>query len=83
VPESSLYSEHNWREVWLAPSSGGILAEFILAHTGLQGDGIECDMVLGPKARPIPALGNAQGRWLRYLKQGLKARPIRILFPES
>ena len=31
------------------------------AHTGFQGDGIECDLVLGPKARPIPALGNAQG----------------------
>ena len=32
-----------------------------MAHTGFQGDGIECDLVLGPKARPIPALGNAQG----------------------
>ena len=32
-----------------------------LAYTGFQDDGIECDLVLGPKARPIPALGNAQG----------------------
>ena len=32
----------------------------ILAHSGFQGDGIECNLVLGPKARPITALGNAQ-----------------------
>ena len=32
-----------------------------LAYTGFQDDGIECDLVLGPKARPILALGNAQG----------------------
>ncbi len=32
-----------------------------MAHTGFQGDGIVSDLVLGPKARPIPALGNAQG----------------------
>ena len=32
-----------------------------MAHTGFQGDGIEFDLVLGPKARPITALGNAQG----------------------
>ena len=27
----------------------------------IPGDGIEYDLVLGPKARSIPALGNAQG----------------------
>ena len=27
----------------------------------IPGDGIEYDLVLGPKARPIAALGNAQG----------------------
>ena len=32
-----------------------------MAHTGFQGDGIVSDLVLGPKARPIPVLGNAQG----------------------
>ena len=31
------------------------------AHDVLRGDAFEYDPVLGPKARPIPALGNAQG----------------------
>ena len=32
-----------------------------MAHAGFRGDGIECDLILGAKARPIPALGKAQG----------------------
>ena len=38
-----------------------ILNQNTKAYAGFRGDGIECDLVLGPKARPIPALGNAQG----------------------
>ena len=45
---------------------GGTRSEYLwqimnLAYAGFRGDGIECDLVLGPKARPISALGNAQG----------------------
>ena len=48
-------------QCFLSLVQNGIVGSGSTCSYRIPGDGIECDLVLGPKARSIPALGNAQG----------------------
>jgi hypothetical protein len=48
-------------QCFLSLVQNGIVGSGSTCSHRIPGDGIECDLVLGPKARSIPALGNAQG----------------------